>query len=140
MPRKFTIQQKEAYIAQFYKTHLTQTEFCKQQGLTYKLFNRWLSEARFKENSSALEPEVASLQPHFIPIECLENNLDLNQVIKETSQDTAPTHQHYQSKLCVKVNAFELEMSLDLLSDEGQSSFKNMISILGQVNIGQCIT
>lgn len=137
MPKRFTIQQKEDYIAQFYKSQLTQTQFCKQQGLKYKLFNSWLKGVRLKEKSSVLEIDVTSPQPHFIPITCLENKLESPQIIKETCQDTASIHQHYSSKLWLKVNAFELEISLDVLSVDGQNSFKNMITILSQVNRGR---
>ena len=46
MTKPFTSSTKEAYLAQFHQSGLTQAAFCRQHGLVFKTFNNWLRQMR----------------------------------------------------------------------------------------------
>ena len=42
--RKFTQEEKLAYIAEFQDAHISQSKFAKERGLNLSMFNRWMKE------------------------------------------------------------------------------------------------
>ena len=145
MNKRFTISARTAYIEQFHQSDLTQTAFCKAQGLALSTFSKWVRDAKGLLCDTSVFNHLpngvkTSKQPDFIPIqlrdfECLDASLsalpDCN--CKVTSSKNAPQH----SALHLKINSFSLDISLDLATDYGQTALKHIVHILHHVAEGQ---
>lgn len=129
MPRKFTSQQKEALIAQFYKSKLSQTEFCKAHKIPVSTLGRWMKKLdmtpkssqnkAFEVTHSDIICDSKTYIPSFVPLD--------GPIEKEVEPS-------FEVKMNFKIHSFELEVGLDFLSCHGQKAFKNMLQILTQVS------
>jgi hypothetical protein len=147
MTKKFTSSRKAAYLEQFHQSGLTQTTFCKQQGLVFKTFNKWLkdSRARLVHSQQAMThfkngAVTTTKQATFIPIH-LNNAAFCEPSPPEPPESdcrgTSSKSAFHQSVLGFKTNRFSLDIPLDLATDYGQAALKNLIQILHQLPGGQ---
>ena len=152
MTKQFTSSAKEAHLEQFYQSGLTQTAFCRQQGLVFKTFNKWLKDSKATPTkldpvkSPSVDSEQAThhfpneispniSQAGFIPIHL--NDTDVYASSKHRPlQPDCPKAPH-QSVLCFKTNQFSLDVSLDLSTEYGQAAMNSLTRALHQLSGGQ---
>jgi hypothetical protein len=148
MTKKFTPSTKATYLEQFYQSGLTQAVFCRQQGLVFKTFNKWLKDSKatqeklhpFKSPSvnseqtthpfqNEISPTIS--QAAFIPIHL--NDTDVCAPSKCQPPQLDCPKKPYESVLCFKTNRLSLDVSLDLSTIYGQDALKSVIQMLHQL-------
>jgi len=131
MTKHYALSTKVAYLEQFHESCLTQAAFCRQHGLVFKTFNKWLKDATLTQNDtqqvkSPFQNRVGTVtanQATFIPVDLKDDDVCacLHQPLKRncsfTSPRSSPTNVSHQSVLGFKTNRFSLDISLDLGSD-----------------------
>lgn len=148
MTKQFTSPIKKAYIEQFSQSGLTQTAFCRQQGLVFKTFNKWLKDSKatpaklHQIKSPAVTSELASHHfPHeisptisqaaFIPIYLNERDVCAPSP-RQPPQLNCPK-KPYESMLCFKTKGFCVTLSLDLSSEYGHVAMGSLTQALHQL-------
>lgn len=151
MTKHFTPSKKTTYLELFHQSGLTQTAFCKQQGLVFKTFNKWLKEAVLTRvappnviNHFQNGVETNTTQAAFIPIhlnDALFCEPSPYQPPEPDCSVTSPSafskNVPHESVLGFKTNQFSLDIALDLSTDYGQSVLKLVTQALHQLSGGQ---
>jgi hypothetical protein len=152
MTKQFTSPIKKAYLEQFYQSGLTQTAFCRQQGLVFKTFNKWLKDSKatpaklHQFKSPAVNSEEAThhfpneiapniSQAAFIPIHLKDT--DVCAPSKRQPPQLDCPKKPYESVLCFKTKGFCVTLSLDLSSEYGQVAMGSLTQALHQLPGGQ---
>lgn len=63
---KYTSEQRDAHIVQWKSSGLNQTDYCKQHGITYHLFNKWAGKSRATPPTKKIK--ITRNEKKFIPI------------------------------------------------------------------------
>ncbi len=152
MTKQFTSSAKEAHLEEFNKSCLTQTAFCKQQGLVFKTFNKWLKDSKATPvklppvKSPAVNSEQAThhfpneispniSQAAFIPIHLNDKDVCASSPHQPPQLDCPK--KPYESVLCFKTKGFCVTLSLDLSSEYGQVAMGSLTQALHQLPGGQ---
>jgi hypothetical protein len=156
MTKKFTSSTKASYLEQFHQSGLTQTAFCKQQGLVFKTFNKWLKDLKlptvklppikstgvdlnfinaFQNGAVATTKQAAFMPIHLNDADFCESSTPKppDPDCSVASSSASLKNVFHQSVLGFKTNRFHLDIPLDLATDYGQAALKNLIHVLHQL-------
>jgi hypothetical protein len=145
MTKQFTSSAKEAHLEQFHQSGLTQAAFCRQQGLVFKTFNKWLKDSKgipakshpvklplvhSEQTTHHFQNEIppTSSQAGFIPIHLSDYDSGASSKHQPPQPDCPPSS--YQSALCFKTTRFSLAVSLDLSTEYGQVAMVSLTQAL----------
>ena len=70
-PSQYTSEQRTQHLSDWKNSGLTQADYCKQHGIKYLTFNKWVYKSR--NTNSAKKLKIAKPQKNFIPIRLTES-------------------------------------------------------------------
>ena len=134
---RYTKAERTAYIEGFRSSGLTQTDFCKNQNISFKAFNNWL-----RLHKKSILPSTSNVkysapsQPNFLPVQLSDYAGSDNDGSLQTS--TIPDAK-LPSIIPVKINGFCVDVPIELLAPKNVTAVKMLFKILDQVRRKQAV-